>query len=104
MANNLQVVIDIQSKLDGLSEATAQMEVLRAETEKLNAAGQSQVSFTQEIAREEAARVAVLTQQSAIESQLQVIAQTRLDLVAATVKRRPRRCAQSYRSERPLSA
>lgn len=87
MANtNLQVLIDIKSKLEGLDEAVAKMQVLQVETEKLNVAGQNRASSLDSFAAEEAARTAELTQQVAIEVQLQVIAQTKLEITTAQLK------------------
>jgi hypothetical protein len=88
MANgtNLQVVVDIQSQTEGLDQEVAQLQVIRAETEKINALSGVQSDFAKEIAAEQAARTATLQQQAAIESQMQVIAQTRFDLTAAQVE------------------
>jgi hypothetical protein len=83
---NLQVVVEIKNKIDGLDQEIAGMQALRGEVEKTTAVGQQQFQVAQALSKEEEARVAAVTQQLAIESQLQVIAQTRFDLTAARVK------------------
>jgi hypothetical protein len=82
---SFDVVINVNSTSGGsaLVDANAQIQALNGEAEKLNVNTQGYIDLVAASTREEAAHTAELAQQAAIESQLQVIATTRLELVAA---------------------
>jgi hypothetical protein len=83
MPANLQVVVDIQNKVDGLDQEVAQLQAIRGQVDAINQSTATSVDLEQSLSAAIGEQTTIREQQLAIEYQQQVIASGRLELIAA---------------------
>src|SRR4051812_33102714 len=80
------IVIDILTRAEGLEQARAQYEQLRGSMDATTASQARRAGLMADINKLEQTELATAMQRAAVESQQQVITQTRLELTAAVVR------------------